>query len=120
MQAITAYSAVPLAPSGGQYACLVFFPFSVLLGWVPGSMQLVQFRVWDRTFVVALVQVWFVSPQAQAPLFLSGTALVSLANVQLSASEQQVFDRLRAAASRDAVLNEAWPQERPVAPAALT
>lgn len=95
------------------------FPFSVSLGWVPGSMHLVQFRVWDRTFVVALVQVRFVSPQAQAPLFLSGTVLVSLADVQLSTSEQQVFDRLHAAASRDEVLNEAWPQGGPVVPALL-
>ncbi|PJI54185.1 hypothetical protein CTI14_18535 [Methylobacterium radiotolerans] len=83
-------------------------------------MHLVQFRAWDRTFVVALVQgAGSVSPQAQAPLFLSGTVLVSLADVQLSTSEQQVFDRLRAAASRDEVLNEAWPQGGPVASALL-
>ena len=95
------------------------FPFSVSLGWVPGSMHLVQFRVWDRTFVVALVQVSFLSPQAQAPLFLRGTVLVSLADVHLSISEQEVFDRLRTAASRDEVLNDTWPQGGLVAPTVL-
>lgn len=88
---------------------LPHFPISVSLRWVPGSMHLVQFRAWDRTFVVALVHVNFVTPQAQSPLYLQGTVLVSMADVQLSLSEQQLFDTLEAAARRDDVLNESWP-----------
>ncbi len=89
---------------------LPHFPISVSLHWVPGSMHLVQFRAWDRTFVVALVHVQFVTPQAQSPLYLSGTVRVSMTDIQLSTSEQQVFDDLESASGRDDVLAESWPR----------
>jgi len=88
---------------------LTHFPITVSLHWVPGSMHLVQFRVWERTFVVALVHVHFVTPQAQSPLYLQGTVRVGMADIQLSISEQRVFDALESAARRDDVVSESWP-----------
>lgn len=94
-------------------------PISVSLRWVPGSMHLVQFRAWDRTFVVSLVHVHFDTPQAQSPLYLLGTVRVSMLDIQLSTTEQKLFDDLEAAEGRDDVLNEAWPRGGGTPPAAF-
>lgn len=77
---------------------------SVTLRWVPGSMHLVRFLAWGRTFVVALANVTFLTPLAQSPLYLKGSVLVSMSDVSLSESEQRVFDELGHAAGRDNVL----------------
>jgi hypothetical protein len=94
-------------------------PISVSLRWVPGSMHLVQFRAWDRTFIVALVHVHFDTPQAQSSLYLLGTVRVSMLDIQLSTAEQKRFDDLEAAEGRDDVLNEAWPRGGGTPPAAF-
>ncbi|MFC4640298.1 hypothetical protein [Deinococcus hohokamensis] len=67
----------------------------VTLRWVPGSMNLVQFRLFNRVFVVALGDVAFSTPQLQAPLFLLGNVRVPFSDVTLSLSEQVVYEDLQ-------------------------
>ncbi|RJF75939.1 hypothetical protein D3875_00330 [Deinococcus cavernae] len=86
-------------------------PISVTLRWVPGSMHLVRFLAWGRTFVVALADVVFISPLVQSPLYLKGSVQVRMSDVTLSGSEQAVFDDLQRASERDNVLQQDAPDD---------